>query len=246
MLAECSQRGGALERPEPACALESLAAVGLSRSLVGRAELIDAVESCSMYVWAALAAELCALIANDDETRARLAADGALFARGYHPEMAAVHRANVARLADIVAVHGWPGRSQVGDEAASAAWRILQHAIDEPAVMRRLASVVAAAAARGDADPAHVAMLEDRIRVLEGRPQRYGTQYDWDETLTAMVPMIGVEDPDDLDARRAAAGLPPMEWRRPVPTDQIDHAPASWTERQRELDAWARARGWRT
>jgi hypothetical protein len=192
-----------------------------------------------------IAAELCALIARDDETRARLADNGSLFRGGYNPEMEAIHRANAARLVEIVATHGWPGRSLVGVEAASAAWRILQHAIGEPAVMRRLAPLVGAAAARGEADPAEVAMLEDRIRVSEGRLQRYGTQYDWDETLTAMVPMVGVEDPDNVDDRRTAVGLPPMQWRRPVPPDQIDHAPASWKERQRELDEWARARGWR-
>ncbi len=193
---------------------------------------------------AALAGELVAMIARDDATRARLAADGSLFA-GYHPEMEAVHRTHAARLVELVAAHGWPGRALVGDAAASAAWRILQHAIGEPAVMRRLAPVVAAAAARGDVAPAEAAMLEDRIAVLEGRAQRYGTQYDWDESLTAMVPMIGVEAPDTLDARRAAVGLPPMQWRRPVDPDQAAHPPASWAARQAELDAWARARGWR-
>ena len=34
---------------------------------------------------------------------------------------------------------------------------------------------------RVDADAAEVAMLEDRIRVSEGRLQRYGTQFDWSE-----------------------------------------------------------------
>jgi hypothetical protein len=33
---------------------------------------------------------------------------------------------------------------------------------------------------RGDAPALQAAMLEDRIRAFEGRPQRYGTQFDWD------------------------------------------------------------------
>ncbi len=189
-----------------------------------------------------LAAELCALIADDDATRARLAADGSLF-RGYHPEMAAVHHANAARLRAIIATHGWPGRSLVGDEAAAAAWRIVQHAIGLPAFQRAMLPVLTAAAAAGDVDPAQVAMLDDRIRVFEGRPQRYGTQYDWDEDGAALVPMVGVEAPDGVDARRAAVGLPPMVWRRAPAADEAP--PPDRAARQLEAARWMREVGWR-
>lgn len=192
---------------------------------------------------AELAKELCALIARDDETRERLAADGSLFEHGYHPEMEAVHQANAARLRELVAEHGWPGWSRVGDEAASAAWRIVQHAIGEPDFQRAMLPVLAAAAAAGEVDPAEVAMLDDRIRVFEGRPQRYGTQYDWADTLDAMVPMGTVDDPDTVDERRAAVGLPPIEWRRPPPPDELP--PVDLAERRRDYETWLRARGWR-
>jgi uncharacterized protein DUF6624 len=190
---------------------------------------------------ASIAAELIALIAEDDAVRARLAADGSLF-RGYHPEMEAVHRANAARLRAIVAASGWPTRSSVGEEAASAAWRILQHAIGEPAFVRAMVPLVRDAAARGEASAAELAMLEDRIAVNEGRLQRYGTQYDWDPTFTAMVPMIGVEEPDGVEERRRSVGLPPMVWRRPPPGEP---PPGDWAARQAEMDAWARRCGWR-
>ncbi len=189
-----------------------------------------------------LAAELCALIDRDDEVRARLAADGSLFRAGYHPEMEAVHRANAARLREIVADVGWPTRSLVGAEAASAAWRILQHAIGEPVFMRAMLPLVQAAAARGEADAGELAKLEDRIAVSEGRPQRYGTQYDWNEELTAMVPMVGVEDPAGVDERRRAVGLPPMEWVR---SPHGETPPADWQARQVEMAEWARRCGWR-
>jgi hypothetical protein len=186
--------------------------------------------------------ELLALEAEDDATRGRLAADGSLFG-GYHPEMEAVHRRNAARLRDIVAEVGWPGRTLVGEDGASAAWRILQHAISEPELMRAMLPLVEAAAAAGEAAPAEVAMLVDRIRVFEGRPQRYGTQLDWDETGTAMVPMIGVEDPDSVDARRASVGLPPIHWRQKPPPDEPP--PADLAARAADFEAWLRRTGWR-
>ncbi|PCC74158.1 hypothetical protein SAMN02745121_07982 [Nannocystis exedens] len=181
-------------------------------------------------------------IAEDDETRERLARDGSLFA-GYHPEMEAVHRRNAARLREVLARVGWPGRALVGEDGASAAWRIVQHAIGEPALLRGCLPLLQAAAAEGDADPAEVAMLEDRIRVSEGRPQRYGTQYDWSDDGTAMVPMVGVEAPESLAERRAAVGLPPMVWRRPPPPGESP--PADRAARQAEMEAWARRVGWR-
>jgi hypothetical protein len=157
--------------------------------------------------------------------------------------MEAVHRANAARLRALVDAHGWPAWSKVGDEAASAAWRIVQHAIGEPDFQRAMLPVLAAAAEAGDVDPAEVAMLDDRIRVFEGRPQRYGTQVDWNDAGDAMVPMGTVDDPDTVDERRAAVGLPPIAWRQPPPPDEPP--PTDLAERRRDYEAWLRRTGWR-
>ncbi len=189
-----------------------------------------------------LRAELLALIADDDATRARLAAGGSLF-DGYDAEMEAVHRRNASRLRAIISELGeWPGRSVVGDDGASAAWRIVQHAIGEPALMRACLPRIEAAAAAGEADPAELAMLVDRIRVFEGRSQLYGTQYDWDESLRFMEPTNGIADPDRLEERRRQVGLPPMRWRQPPPPDEPP--PADHALRQREAREWARRVGW--
>lgn len=189
-----------------------------------------------------LRADLVRWIAEDDETRERLARDGSLFV-GYHPEMEAVHRRNAARLREVLERVGWPGRALVGDDGASAAWRIVQHAIGEPALLRGCLPLLQAAAARGEADPAEVAMLEDRIRVYEGRPQRYGTQYDWSDDGSALVPTVGVEAPASLAERRAAVGLPPMQWRRAPSPDQ--RPPADLAAYKAGREAWERRVGWR-
>lgn len=44
-------------------------------------------------------------------------------------------------------------------------------------------------------------------RNTDGRPQRYGTQFTQVAGDLAPSP---IEDPDDLDERRAAVGLPPF------------------------------------
>jgi len=58
---------------------------------------------------------------------------------GYHPEMEALHRRHNARLRAIIAAHGWPGYSLVGEDGCRAAGSIVQHAILDPELQRRCA-----------------------------------------------------------------------------------------------------------
>jgi hypothetical protein len=161
--------------------------------------------------------------------------------------MEAVHRALAARLARLVDQSGWPGRSQVGEDGAAAAWRIAHHAIATPALQRRFLAAVQEAAARGEATPLQAAMLEDRVRHLEGRPSLHGTLLDWDET--GRLSPGPVEAPEGLDARRAAVGLPPMaealEAANRGPREPGDVSPEDPSARRQQFEAWARSVGWR-
>jgi hypothetical protein len=156
-----------------------------------------------------LAAELVALAAEDRRVRAELAATGELF-DGYHPQMRKVHRENGDRLALIIDDLGaWPGVAAVGAQGAGAAWMIAQHDIAAPHLMRSNLVRYRQAVARGDAEPAGLAYLEDRIRTFVGRPQRYGTQLGWDDQgIFGLWPEV--EEPDGVDERRAEVGLGPV------------------------------------
>ena len=71
----------------------------------------------------------------------------------------------------------WLARSlRRRNEAADAAWLILQHSIGGPQMQRLGLSLLETATAVGEAPMVCVAMLEDRIRCNEGKGQRYGTQ----------------------------------------------------------------------
>lgn len=167
---------------------------------------------------------------------------------GYPSRLEQIHKRNAERLKRILERHGWPCASLVGADASEAAWQMLKHAIANPELMRKALPLLEAAAARLEASPAHAAMLEDRIRALEGRPQRYGSHLDWDEQgqLSVYPPL---EDPESVEERRQAAGLPPLE---EYIEEQREHAaacgeaPPEHLERYREQsEAWARHAGWR-
>jgi hypothetical protein len=93
--------------------------------------------------------------------------------------MEAVHRQNAARLKQIIAEHGWPDRELVGDDGTLAAWFIAQHAIGEPDFQRLALRLV-------------------RVKVKESLPCPDGQYRRWQ-----------TEDPEHLNKRRAAIGLPP-------------------------------------
>ena len=179
----------------------------------------------------------------DQRVRAELAATGELF-RGYAPRMAEVHRRNAQALEAIIDQYGWPGKSLVGEEGAHAAWLVLQHAIGNPALQRRCLSILKEAIAKGEAEPAEAAYLEDRICFFERRPQRYGTQFDWDEE-GRMSPWL-LEDPERVEEYRQSVGLGSL-------AERVEHARKGagegpkredWKKRQEEMIEWAKSVGW--
>jgi hypothetical protein len=189
--------------------------------------------------------ELLAMAAEDHRVRATLVADGSLFA-GYHPAMEAVHRRNAARLTRILDACGWPGVGLVGRDGEEAAWLIVQHAIGTPDLMRRGLALLEAAVQAGEAPAWQPAFLMDRIRTLEGRPQLYGTQFDFD--AAGELSPLPLEDPAGVDQRRQAIGLEPLATRTATLRAQAQHEgerpPEDFDRRQREMRAWAIAVGW--
>ncbi|MEO8612277.1 MAG: DUF6624 domain-containing protein [Chloroflexota bacterium] len=161
----------------------------------------------------ALRAELLAMQEADLVTRRRLIDAGELYGPTippgfYHPDMAAVHHQNNARLWEIVREYGWPGRALVGEEGCEAAWKIAQHAVLDPALQAFCVSLLEKAVAEGDAPGQHWAMLTDRVLMEKGEPQIYGSIFVGGAD-GGLVPWT-IADPDQVEARRQAVGLPPL------------------------------------
>ena len=191
--------------------------------------------------------ELIEMAAEDQRVRMKLANDESLH-DGYHPRMREIHAVHAKRLSEIIDTIGWPRRSFVGEEAAEAAWLILQHAIDNPELQRRGLTLMKEAVAINEASAVHAAMLHDRICVHEGLPQRYGTQFDWDEE--GKLSPYTIDDPDDVDQRRSEVGLPPLSQQiarlREDALAANEQPPTNWKQRQKERDEWLRSVGWRS
>lgn len=115
----------------------------------------------------------------------------------------AIDRDNTRRMREIVAEHGWPTRSLVGEDGAQAAWLLVQHADLDPDFQLRCLELMRATPA-GEVAPDHLAYLSDRVAVNAGRPQEYGTQFRFDGERMAPAPL---REPETVDERRRAMGL---------------------------------------
>jgi hypothetical protein len=172
---------------------------------------LDVTLACNGLVDEGLRRELLARREEDQRIRhlaaARADPDTGRLPDGLGERWQSVDDDNTWWLADLLASRGWPGRTLVGEEAAQAAWLLAQHADHDPVQQRAFLEALRAAVAQGEAPAAHLAYLEDRVRVNAGQSQLYGTQF----TVTggALRPHP-IEDPVRLDERRAQAGLEPF------------------------------------
>jgi hypothetical protein len=143
----------------------------------------------------------------DRQVRAELTAAGALDV-AYHPTLEELHRSHASRLRQIMAVFGWPGIALVGAKGAQAAWRIALHSISEPSFMRQCRDAIERASESGDAPRWQFAIIDDRIRVYEGKPQRYGTQLR--AGANGVLEPHPLENESRVNSMRRSAGLPPL------------------------------------
>lgn len=117
-------------------------------------------------------------------------------------QQTAIDVANMQRLSTIIDTWGWPGLRFAG-AASQTAFLVLQHA--DQASQHKYLSALRAAVQRSDALAAHLAMLEDRVRLADGRPQLYGSQLKSDP-----LGFEPIDDEEHVDARRRSIGLEPL------------------------------------
>jgi hypothetical protein len=188
--------------------------------------------------------ELLEMRAEDQRVRKELMDAGEL-GGAYVPRMEAVHVRNAQRLRELIQQHGWPDEEAAGKDGAEAAWFIVQHAVGDPALQRDSLRLLRAAAEQGRVPRWHVAYLEDRVAMHEGRPQRYGTQW-MDDPVDGRVRPWTLADPEQVNTLRAEMGMQPM-FPIPVPGPELPpHEQQAIRDTQRWWEDWLAGKGWRS
>jgi hypothetical protein len=153
----------------------------------------------------ALSAELVAMMKEDQEVRQRWLKDQKN--ETLREEMRALSKKHVERLGEIVAAHGWPGKSKAGINGASAAWTIAQHG--GPEFLGKMLPLMYDAVIKRELEESLYGTSLDRVLIQQGKKQMYGTQFDVDPATGKCEPKP-IEDAERVDERRARAGMTPL------------------------------------
>lgn len=120
---------------------------------------------------------------------------------------------NTVDLKALLVIHGWFRISVFGEKADDNAWLLVQHADHDPQFQSEILVQLEALSKIGETQPGHYAYLFDRVAaswndLSKRKLQRYGTQG------TCVGPQkwepIPMEDPANVDVRRASVGLGTM------------------------------------
>jgi hypothetical protein len=115
---------------------------------------------------------------------------------------------NLRLLDSIIAVKGWPKVSQVGSTASAAAFLVIQHA--ELKVQQRHLPLIKTSCEQKEASWDFYAHVYDRVCILQGKPQLYGTQCEVDPK-TGEYKFFPIEDEANINKRRKEMGMKPIE-----------------------------------
>jgi len=121
-------------------------------------------------------------------------------------EMQRVDKINQEQICKILDSRGLVGKDKVGN-AVGAFWTIIQHS--DLATQKKYLPLFQEGAQKGDITKEGVAMLEDRINMNEGKPQRYGSQLIENELGKLVVYQL--LDAEKVDDWRSEMGMEPLD-----------------------------------
>lgn len=112
---------------------------------------------------------------------------------------------NQTQLKAMLPKRGWFLRSEIGTEASSAAWLIIHHATNsDMELVRKVLGSMNSLLPTGEIEKPDYAMLADRVAVVDGVRQSYGTQMICNQFKWALYP---VADEANVEARRKNMGI---------------------------------------
>ena len=114
---------------------------------------------------------------------------------------------NLIKVTEILDKYGWIGIDKVGGQANQSLFLVIQHS--DLKTQQKYLPMMREAVKNNNASVSALALLEDRVALGEGKRQTYGSQIGYDdETEKSFV--LPLEDPENVDKRRAKVGLQPL------------------------------------
>lgn len=115
---------------------------------------------------------------------------------------------NLIKVTSIIDKNGWLGPDKVGEQGNTTLFLVIQHA--DKNIHEKYLPIMRQAVRNGYAKAEHLALLEDRTALEEGKGQIYGSQIIRDQKTgkPAIAPIV---DEKNVDVRRESVGLGPIK-----------------------------------
>ena len=119
-----------------------------------------------------------------------------------------IDRQNLVTVVSLIKKCGMPTLNEVNQEQMSAIWLVFQHADNYH--RKKYLPLLKKSAQNGDIGKSQIALMEDRILMMDGEPQIYGSQITKDQE-TNKWKIYDLKDPERVDKRRREVGLGPLK-----------------------------------
>ena len=152
---------------------------------------------------------------------------------------------NALALDEIIKKHGWTGKSLVGEDGASAAFRIARNATSHPSLMKTFLHHIKEAVASGEMQKLQEVLLEDCILYYENKAQNCGTCFEWNNDGELIANVTSTDSANEL---RKELGLASLEEALQVHKSELEKEaggiPTDIIERKKNERAWMKSVGW--
>jgi hypothetical protein len=113
---------------------------------------------------------------------------------------------NIIKVEKILDQYGWLGADVIGSQGSRTIFLVIQHAHLE--TQEKYLPMMREAVKNKKTGASSLALLEDRVALGEGKKQIYGSQIA--SAKDGSYYIRSLDDPDNVDKRRAAVGLGPL------------------------------------
>jgi hypothetical protein len=118
-----------------------------------------------------------------------------------------INNLHTQTLKEIINLHGWPSKKQIGGKGIQSAFVLVQHSQDLAFQQDMLPFIIQSYLDKDSIEGQDVAQFTDKVSIKLGKKQVFGTQA---ELVDGKIVFAEIENEETVDPLRAQMGMPPL------------------------------------
>jgi hypothetical protein len=118
-----------------------------------------------------------------------------------------INNLHTQTLKEIINLHGWPSKKQIGGKGIQSAFVLVQHSQDLAFQQDMLPFIIQSYLDKDGIEGQDVAQFTDKVSIKLGKKQVFGTQA---ELVDGKIVFAEIDNEKTVDPLRAQMGMPPL------------------------------------